>query len=115
MPARRLSKTENSSVRHRRSLTRLRASAVPVMRSCKQCKDSKSSCEVGKDSDKCVRCVAFGCKCDLAISEAEWNRIQRERTRLRDRVRNAANEVQEVTVRTQEATARLQETTARLV
>ncbi len=101
----RLFKTENSFIRHRKLLIHLRDKVVSMMRACKQCKDSKTFCEMRKDFDKCVSCVHFDRKCDLIIFEIEWSHVQKKRTRLRDCMRNAADAVQKATAWVQKSTA----------
>ncbi len=53
------------------------------MRPCNHCSNRSVECRVGTGSDRCVECVRLGRKCDLAVSEAEWERVRKERARLR--------------------------------
>ena len=52
------------------------------MRACKNCSDRSIECRVGRGSERCLECVRLGRKCDLSISDAEWERVRKERARL---------------------------------
>jgi len=79
----RVSKPSSSAVKRRRLSEKLRHNDSPVMRPCNHCSNRSVECRVGTGSDRCVECVRLGRKCDLAVSEAEWERVRKERARLR--------------------------------
>ena len=53
------------------------------MRFCNHCFNRFVKCRVDTDFNRCVECVRLGCKCDLIISEAEWERVRKKWARLR--------------------------------
>ena len=60
-----------------------------IMRLCKNCSRSRLSCRVDKDSEKYVRCIAVGRRCDLSISSVIIRRIHNEKKRIHEKVRKA--------------------------
>ncbi len=53
------------------------------MRLCNHCFNRSVKCRVDTDFDRCVECVRLGRKCDLIVSETEWERVCKKRARLR--------------------------------
>ncbi len=53
------------------------------MRSCNHCFNRFVKCRVDTDFDRCVECVRLDRKCDLIVSETEWERVRKKRARLR--------------------------------
>ncbi len=53
------------------------------MRLCNHCFNHSVKCRVDTDFDRCVECVRLDRKCDLIISEIEWERVRKKRARLR--------------------------------
>ncbi len=53
------------------------------MRLCNHCFNRSVKCRVDIDFDRCVECVRLDRKCDLIVSETEWERVRKKRARLR--------------------------------
>ncbi len=79
----RVFKPSSSAAKRRRLSKKLRYNDSSVMRPCNHCFNRSVKCRVGTGFDRCVECVHLGRKCDLAVSEAEWERVRKKRARLR--------------------------------
>ncbi len=53
------------------------------MRLCNHCFNRFVKCRVDTDFDRCVECVRLGRKCNLIVSETEWERVCKKQARLR--------------------------------
>ncbi len=74
----------SSSVAKRHCLLKkLRFNDSSVMHFCNHCFNHFVKCRVDTDFDRCIECVHLDCKCNLIISETEWERICKKQTHLR--------------------------------
>ena len=77
------------SIRRKHTLFDIIVPSFLTMRFCKNCSRSRVSCRIDDESKKCVSCVSTGRTCDLIISPAIIKRIQRERKKIREKMRKA--------------------------
>ena len=79
MTPRRVTKSRDPRVRRKE----LSASLVVIaMRACTNCKSNPKGCKVGPESDRCLKCVSNGRKCDLVVSPAEIANVEASRKKL---------------------------------
>ena len=60
---------------------------VLVMFSCERCRKSDHNCIVAVDRSKCANCIKDKKSCDLWISEATWNFIDRARQKFEKKMK----------------------------
>ena len=70
-----------------------------AMRFCKNCSRSCVFCRIDDESEKCVKCVSTDRICDLITSPTTIKRIQRERRKIREKMRKARAAVKTVIVK----------------
>ena len=87
MPSRKIN--VGDSTRRKHILFDIIVSSSLAMRFCKNCFCSRVSCRIDDGSKQCVKCVSTDQICDLVISPATIKRIQRERKKIREKVRKA--------------------------
>jgi len=84
-------KEKKSSTERRHILGREIESCGDIMpRKCNHCRLEKRVCKVHIKSGRCGQCNLHNHKdCDVRITEAEWNRLKKERVRLLDEIERA--------------------------
>ncbi len=76
-------KSSSSVAKHHRLSKKLRHNDSSVMRFCNHCFNHFVKCCVDTDFDCCVECVHLGRKCNLIVSETEWERVCKKQAHLR--------------------------------
>ncbi|KAF2180989.1 hypothetical protein K469DRAFT_437765, partial [Zopfia rhizophila CBS 207.26] len=56
---------------------------------CSRCHDNDRRCLVNLVSGRCSECIDRNVKCDLVVTQPEWNRLDRDKERLQQRLRAA--------------------------
>ncbi|KAF2182899.1 hypothetical protein K469DRAFT_222365 [Zopfia rhizophila CBS 207.26] len=59
---------------------------------CSRCRDNDLQCLVNPASGRCSECVDRNVKCDLVVTQPEWNRLDRDKKKLQEQLRRAQEE-----------------------
>ena len=78
---------ENSSVRRKKLYVRVREGNL-AMHPCDKCIRQGKECRLTDDSPKCAEYVSAAVSCSLYVSDADWDRIDREQAALERQLEN---------------------------
>lgn len=70
-------------------------SEMPVP--CSRCRSDNASCKIDLRSGRCALCIQKGRKCDLVVTRAEWEKMAKEKKRLKEQL-DAAEEAISVAI-----------------
>ncbi|KAF2179119.1 hypothetical protein K469DRAFT_322608 [Zopfia rhizophila CBS 207.26] len=56
---------------------------------CSRCRDNGRRCLVHLASRRCSECIDRNVKCDLVVTQPEWNRLDRDKERLQRQLEKA--------------------------
>lgn len=60
-----------------------------MVKSCSTCAKHNRSCRVHARSGKCSECLRRGQRCDIKVTQSEWERLKSEKARLRREIKDA--------------------------
>lgn len=84
-----LRKTTSSTVRRRNLANFIDSSGNTMVKACSTCVLHSRVCKVHIRSGKCSECLRRGQRCDLRVSQSEWERLKAEKEKLRCGIREA--------------------------
>lgn len=87
-------RTETSTIRRHKLADFIDSSGEIMVKPCATCKKHKRVCKVHVRSGKCSECLRRGQRCDLQVTQSEWERLKAERVKLRSSIKEA-HEAQE--------------------
>lgn len=81
---------DNSSTERRKRLAAFIEERGTIMvKPCATCAKHGRVCRVHVRSGKCSECLRRNQRCDIRVSQSEWDRLKQERKRLRDAIKDA--------------------------
>lgn len=89
------SKDKRNSTERRKDLL-ARRPRKPAMRPCTNCQSHRPTprvCQLLPNCEKCVDCQRLGVPCDLVVTSADWDRIDREVSRLERELRETEERI----------------------
>ena len=75
-------KAETSTDRRRRLAGRVSFRSHLMPTPCSNCRRSKRDCKIDTSSGRCSACLSRNSKCDLVVSEKDWEKLDAEKSRL---------------------------------
>lgn len=81
--------TESSTTRRRKLAEFVESFGDNMVKPCSTCKANKRSCKVHIRSGKCSECIRRGQRCDLQVTQSEWERLKKEKSKLRQGIKEA--------------------------
>lgn len=83
------SSTENSTTRRHKLAAFIDDFGETMVKSCSTCRKHKRVCKVHTRSGKCSECLRRGQRCDVRVTQSEWERLKAEKTKLRREIQEA--------------------------
>ncbi|KAF2174784.1 hypothetical protein K469DRAFT_101304 [Zopfia rhizophila CBS 207.26] len=87
-----MTRPESSLIRARRLASRIRAAPHHMPTPCSNCSRRGDDCLVNLSSGRCSACNDRNAKCDLVVSQPEWDRIDCDKEKLRRQLEKAQDE-----------------------
>jgi hypothetical protein len=87
-------KISKFSQRDRREVLQaaIEADGIDMPTPCARCKHLSLSCRIDLRSGRCSGCTRLGKKCDLLVTKVEFERLRKQKLRLKDRLKQAIKE-----------------------
>ncbi|KAF2188444.1 hypothetical protein K469DRAFT_767244 [Zopfia rhizophila CBS 207.26] len=95
-----MTRPESSLIRARRLASRIRNEPRYMPSPCSRCRNNGRRCLVHPTSGCCSECINHSIKCNLVVTQPEWNWLDRDKKKLQDQLRQAQEET--VAARSQE-------------
>jgi hypothetical protein len=80
---------DTSTERRKRLADYIESEGTIMVKSCATCSKHGRVCRVYVRSGKCSECLRRNQRCDIRVSQSEWDRLKQERKRLRDAIKDA--------------------------
>ena len=82
----------SAALRRKRLADFIDSNGKEMVRPCGACVANKRVCRVHVRSGRCAECVRRGVKCNIRVTESEWDRLKKERDSLLARIEAAREE-----------------------
>ncbi|KAG9647876.1 hypothetical protein KCU64_g10001, partial [Aureobasidium melanogenum] len=80
---------DTSTERRKRFADYIESEGTIMVKPCATCSKHGRVCRVHVRSGKCSECLRRNQRCDIRVSQSEWDRLKQERKRLRDAIKDA--------------------------
>ncbi|KAF2176719.1 hypothetical protein K469DRAFT_812682 [Zopfia rhizophila CBS 207.26] len=90
-----MTRPESSLIRARRLASRIRNEPRHMPTPCSNCSRRDDDCLVNLSSGRCSACNDRNVKCDLIVSQPEWDRLDRDKAKLRRQLERAEEDALE--------------------
>ena len=80
---------ESSTVRRRKLAEYVEFFGDIMVKSCSTCFKHKRECRVHVRSGKYSECIRRGQRCDIQVTQSEWEHLKKEKTKLRQGIKEA--------------------------
>ncbi|KAF2192377.1 hypothetical protein K469DRAFT_310548 [Zopfia rhizophila CBS 207.26] len=94
-----MTRPESSLIRARRLASRIRSEPRHMPTPCSNCSRRGDDCLVNLSSGRCSACASRNVKCDLVVSQPEWDRIDRDKEKLRHQLDSLEDQRSELRAR----------------
>ncbi|KAF2181550.1 hypothetical protein K469DRAFT_792018 [Zopfia rhizophila CBS 207.26] len=88
-----MTRPESSLIRAYRLASRIHNEPYHMPSPCSRCRDNGRCCLVHLSSGRCSECIDRNTKCDLVVTQPEWNRLDRDKERLRRQLEKAQDDL----------------------
>ena len=89
---------ESSTVRRHKLASFIDSFGTAMVKPCSTCAKHHRLCKVHVRSGKCSECLRRGQRCDLKVTQSEWDRLKSEKLKLKQRIEEARVEQEEAVV-----------------
>lgn len=86
------SQPESSTTRRHKLADFISSNGEIMVKPCASCAKNKRVCKVHVRSGKCSECLRRGQRCNLQVTQSEWERLKNEKERLRKAIKEAYEE-----------------------
>lgn len=80
---------DNSTERRKRLADYIEERGTIMVKPCATCAKHNRVCRVHVRSGKCSECLRRNQRCDIRVSQSEWDRLKQERKQLRNAIKDA--------------------------
>ncbi|KAF2177319.1 hypothetical protein K469DRAFT_809518 [Zopfia rhizophila CBS 207.26] len=101
-----MTRPESSLIHARCLASRIRNEPCHMPLPCSHCRDNGRHCLVYLSSRRCSECIDRNVKCDLVMTQPEWNRLDRDKECLRCQLEKAQDDLLDYRRREEELRAR---------
>ncbi|KAF2192699.1 hypothetical protein K469DRAFT_317348 [Zopfia rhizophila CBS 207.26] len=77
-----MTRPESSLIRARRLASRICNEPRHMPSPCSRCRDNGRRCLVHPALGRCSECINRSVKCDLVVTQPEWNQLDRDKKKL---------------------------------
>jgi len=81
--------SDNSTIRRHKLAAFIDEFGNIMVKSCSTCQRHKRVCKVHLRSGKCSECLHHGQRCDVRVTQSEWDRLKADKARLRKEIKEA--------------------------